>query len=41
MKHNRSCGVSQMMVVLNHKEMSYVVVGLFDNLVAPLLYLYL
>ena len=31
-------GVSQMMVVLTIKEMNYLVVCLFDNLVAPLLH---
>ena len=30
-------GVSQMVVVLTIKEMSYLVVGLFDDLVSPLL----
>ena len=34
-------GVSQMVVVLTIKEMNYLVVGLFDDLVAPLLYFYL
>ena len=29
-------GVAQMVVVLTHKKMSYLVVGLFDNLVGPL-----
>ena len=28
-------GVAKMMVVLTHKEMSYLLVGLFDDLVAP------
>ena len=28
-----------MVVVLTHKKMSYLVVGLFDDLVGPLLYL--
>ena len=31
-------GVSQMAVVLTIKEISYLVVGLFDDLVGPLLY---
>ena len=31
-------GVAQMVVVLTHKELSYLLVGLFDDLVAPLLY---
>ena len=30
-----------MVVVLTHTEMSYLVVGLFDDLVAPFLYFYL
>ena len=34
-------GVSQIVVVLTIKKMNYLVVGLFDNLVAPLLYFYL
>ena len=34
-------GVAQMVVVLTIKEMHYLVVSLFDNLVTPLLYLYL
>ena len=31
-------GVSQVVVVLTIKEMNYLVVSLFDNLVAPLLH---
>ena len=34
-------GVPQMGVVLTIKEMNYLVVGLFDDLVTPLLYFYL
>ena len=30
-------GVAQMVVVLTHKEMNCLVVGMFDNLVGPLL----
>ena len=31
-------GTAQMVVVLTDKEMSYLVVGLFDDLVGPLSY---
>ena len=31
-------GVAQMVVVLTHKEMSCLVVGMFHDLVSPLLY---
>ena len=31
-------GVAQMVVVLTHKEMSSLVVGMFDDLVGPLWY---
>ena len=34
-------GVTQMLIVLTHKKMSYLVVGLLDNLVGLLSYLYL
>ena len=34
----RIIGVSQMVVALTIKEMNYLVVGLFDDLVATLLY---
>ena len=34
-------GVAQMVVALTIKEMSYLEVGLFDDLVAPLSYEYL
>ena len=34
-------GVTQMVVVLTIKEMNYLVVGLFDDLVTPFLCLYL
>ena len=31
-------GVAQMVVVLTHKEMSYLVVSMFEDLVGPLSY---
>ena len=31
-------GVTEMVVVLTHKKMSYLVIGLYDDLVGPLLY---
>ena len=31
-------GVTQMVVVLTHIEMSYLLVGMFDDLVGPLSY---
>ena len=31
-------GVTQVVVILTIKEMSYLLVGIFDDLVAPLLY---
>ena len=34
-------GGAQMVVVLTIKEMSYLVIGLFDDLVGSLLYFYL
>ena len=34
-------GVVQMVIVMTIKEMSHLVVVLFDDLVAPLIYLYL
>ena len=34
-------GGAQMVVVLTIKEMSYLVIGLFENLVGPLTHLYL
>ena len=33
-------GDAQMMVILTNKEMSYLVVGLFDHLVGSFLYIY-
>ena len=41
MKHVKIVGVSQMAVFLTIKEMRYLAVGLFDDLVGPLLYFYL
>ena len=41
MKHRQNCWCFQIVVALTIKEMNYLVVGLFDDLVAPLLYFYL
>ena len=38
MKHNQNDGVAQMVVVLTHKEINCLVVGMFDDLVGPLSY---
>ena len=40
-KNKQNDSVAQMVVVLTHKEISYLVVGLFDNLVVLLFYQYL
>ena len=37
-KHCQNGGVAQVVVVLTHKEINYLVIGQFDVLVAPLSY---
>ena len=38
MKHSQNDGIAQMVVVLTRKEMSCLVVGMFNELVGPLFY---
>ena len=40
MKHIKIDGVAQMVVVLTHKKMRCLVVGMFDDLMVLLLYKY-
>ena len=39
MKHSQNDGSAQMLVALTFKEIRYLVVGLFDDLVYPFLFL--